>query len=101
MPESTDSGTEVKRLKKKDRITVEKDGERMDLFNWGNLQIHKQVRLGQSERTAVFVNAGDATYPPDAVTVWLADELAREFNVDVTQHDIEVVDPTDDGVTVL
>jgi hypothetical protein len=95
------SGDALTRLKRKDTLHVERDGKEIRVFNWGNLQIHRQVRVGESRRNSVFVNAGDGTRKPDAVTVWFADELAREHNVDVTQHDIEVIDPTSDEVTVL
>ncbi|OLZ39110.1 hypothetical protein A6E15_19290 [Natrinema saccharevitans] len=86
-----------------ERLTVERDGEELEVFNWVNITQHSTVRghnpLVQTD--AVEIGAGDASFSPDAVTAWVADELRDEFQVDPEDHGIEVVDVESDEVNVL
>jgi len=52
----------------------------------------------------VMKNSHDTFYEvrgPKAVTQELADRVWDEFGVDVGDHDVEVIDSSDDDVTVL
>lgn len=82
-------------------VRIDGGEDRLRVYNWGNVQLHEQLRPGSVERTQIFVNAGDATFPPDAITQRFAEQLADEYGVDMTNHDIKVVDIDSDGVSVL
>ncbi len=91
-------------LKQRDRIEVERDGEEIEVFNWVNIELPAQVRASNPvvEKFKADIGAGDSPLTPDAVTVWVAEELEYEFGIDVEEdHAIEVVDPESDDVTVL
>jgi len=75
--------------------------DRLRVYDWGNVQIHEQLREDSVERTQIFINAGDATFPPDAITQRFAEQLADEYGVDMSNHDIKVVDIDSDEVSVL
>ena len=86
----------------RDRITVERDGERLDVFNWANVTEHKTIWGGaQVETRRGDVGAGDSSAQPDAVTQWLADDLWSECLIDVEERGIEVVDVESEEVDVL
>jgi hypothetical protein len=85
----------------RDVYHVRRDGDELKVYNWGNVQIHEQLRPGEVERTNVFVNAGDATFPPDHITQRFADQLADEHGIDATEHGIDVVDLDSDEVSIL
>lgn len=90
-------------LKHRERITVQADDEEIDVFNWVNVTQPATVR-GHNPAVETYqadIGAGDASFTPEAVTPWVAEELSREFYIDVEEHGIDVIDPTDDGVTVL
>lgn len=82
-------------------VRIDGGEDSLRVYNWGNVQIHEQLRPGEVERTQIFINAGDATFPPDAITKQFAEQLADEHGVDMSNHDIDVVDIDSDRVTVL
>jgi hypothetical protein len=90
-------------LQRQDRITVLADGEEVTVFNWVNVQRGATVRgtnpIVQYHEPSIA--AGDSHHSPEAVTHWIAAELRNEFNIDVSDHGISVIDPTDEEVTVL
>jgi len=90
-------------LRQRDRITVEKAGKEIEVFNWVNIKQPAVVRGGNPcvEKSEAEVGAGDSAATPDAVTSWVAEELRREFYIDVEDHGIDVIDPEDEGVSVL
>ncbi len=89
-------------LKHRDRITVHRDGEEIDVFNWVNLKQPAVVRgAGTIEKFDADIGAGDSPATPDYVTEWVAEELWHEFSIDVEDYGIEVVDVESDEVDVL
>ncbi len=87
----------------KDRMTVERDGEQLEVFNWVNINQPATVR-GHNPVVETYdadIGAGDAAFTPEAVTAWVAEELRDEFRIDPEDHGIEVVDVESDEVTVL
>jgi len=90
-------------LQHRDRITVHRDGEEVEVFNWVNIKQPAVVRGGNPvvEKFDAEIGAGDMSRTPDAVTEWVAEELWREFSIDVTDHGIEVIDVESDDVDVL
>ncbi|WP_225334265.1 hypothetical protein [Halomicrobium urmianum] len=90
-------------LRRKERLTVVQDGEETEVFNWVNVNQPAIVR-GHNPVVDTYdaqIGAGDSSMHPDAVTHWVAEELRDEFNIDPEDHDIEVIDPTDEEVGVL
>lgn len=95
--------SESQDLIRKERMTVEKDGEEVEVFNWANVQQRHVVR-GHNPIRETFgadIGAGDSSRKPEAVTHWLATELFHELNIEVEDQGIEVIDPTSDEVNVL
>lgn len=93
----------VASLRRRERLTVVRDGDEVEVFNWVNIKQPAIVR-GNNPVVETFeaeIGAGDSPATPDAVTHWVAEELWHEFSVKVEDHGIEVVDPTDEDVTVL
>jgi hypothetical protein len=90
-------------LQHRDRITVERAGEELDVFNWVNIMQPAVVRGGNPvvEKFDAEIGAGDMQRSPEAITTWVAEELRREFHIDPEDHGIEVVDVESDGVIVL
>lgn len=91
-------------LKRQDRLHVrmEVDGTELTVYNWVTVgQVATARGTGTIEYTRSEVHAGDSTTKPDAVTHWVAHELVDEFGIDPAGQGIAVIDPTDDGVTVL
>lgn len=92
-------------LKHYDTIPVElADGTEVDVYNWVNLREVKEsvVRPNMSETwPQVEIGAGDSRRTPEAVTEWLADRLWGEFDIDVEEHGIDIVDIESDEVTRL
>jgi len=86
-----------------ERLTVRIDGEELEVYNWVNLKQPAVVRGHNPavEKFAAEIGAGDSPMKPDAITEWVAEELWHEFNIVVENHDIEIIDPTDEAVTVL
>lgn len=90
-----------KKLKRMDRILVDVDGEEIEVYNWATVQRSHRVRPGESEHFEPKISAGDAVgMEPDAITHWLAEWIYDEFQVDVEDQGIDVIDPTDDEVNV-
>lgn len=90
-------------LRNRDRITVVKDGEEIEVFNWVNLKQPAVVRGGNPtvEKFDAEIGAGDSSAAPDAITTWVAEELDWEFGIDPEDQGIDVIDPTDEEVTVV
>jgi len=90
-------------LKHNDRITVELDGEEIEVFNWVNVRQSAAVRGGNPtvEKFEPNIYAADSFQTPEAVTHWVAEELWHEFSIEVEDHGIEVIDPSDEEVAVL
>lgn len=90
-------------LRQHDRITVLKNGEEIDVFNWVNISRSALVRGSNPtvETFAPAIGAGDSPRPPEAVTTWVAEELRHEFDIDPETHDIDVIDPDSDDITIL
>jgi hypothetical protein len=77
--------------------------EEIEVYNWVNVEQRSAVR-GHNPVVEYFdadIGAGDSPETPDAVTHWVAEELDFEHNIDLSDHGIEVIDPTDDEVSVL
>jgi hypothetical protein len=91
------------RLQHRDRITVQRDGEEIEVFNWVNVQVPAVVRGGNPvvEKFDPDIGAGDSPIKPDAVTHWVAEELDVEFGIHPEDHGIEVVDVESDEVSVV
>ncbi len=91
-------------LQQRDRLKViDEDGNEREVFGWATVKIAARVR-GSNPVVEPFepdIYAGDSRVKPEAVTHWLAEEIEAEFRVDVEDHGIDVIDPTDDEVTVL
>ena len=87
----------------RERIQVERDGEEITVWNWVNVQQRAAVRGHNPtvEKFGADLGAGDSPETPDAVTPDVAEELDWEFDIDVDDYDIEVIDPGDDDVHVL
>lgn len=47
------------------------------------------------------IGAGDSSRTPEYVTQWIAQDIYHEYNVYVEDYGIEIIDVTEDGVTVL
>jgi hypothetical protein len=90
-------------LRQRERITVRRDGEEVDVFNWVTVQQASRVRGHNPvvETVDTQIGAGDSMMEPDAVTPWVAEELQDEFYIDVEERGIEVIDPEADDVEVL
>lgn len=83
-------------LQHRDTILVEHEGEEKEVYNWVNIE-RKQKASVRANSVDHFdedpdIGAGDSQSPPEYVTTWLAAMLGHEFGIDVTLHDIEVVD---------
>jgi len=90
-------------LQHRDRITVHRDGEEVEVFNWVNIKQPAVVRGGNPvvEKFDAEIGAGDSSRTPEAVTEWVAEELWHEFGIEVADHGIEVIDVESDDVDVL
>ncbi|MWG36512.1 hypothetical protein [Halomarina oriensis] len=93
----------AQRLNRREEIDVRVDGKELLVYNWVNVIQPTEVR-GHNPVVATAgadIYAGDSTMKPDAVTHWVAKELDDELRIDPADHGIEVIDVTDDEVTVL
>jgi hypothetical protein len=90
-------------LRLNDSLTVRQGGEEIEVYNWVNIKRRSIVRGNNPvvEHGEATIHAGDSRIEVDAVTHWLGEELKFEFGIDVTEHGIEVIDPTSDEVDVL
>jgi len=91
-------------LRQRDRLTVvDTDGEERDVFGWATVERVTHVRGSNPVVDTLELNvfAGDSRMKPEAVTHWLAEEIEAEYGTDVGDLGIDVIDPTDEGVSVL
>lgn len=89
-----------------DRVTVvDEDGIEVEVFNWVTVQTMARVRgnnpVVQRFDDEAKIGAGDSPVKPDAVTQRVDEELQEEFNIDVRDHDIRVIDPTAEEVDLV
>jgi len=87
-------------LQQRDRITIERDGEEIEVFNRVNIRQPAVVHGGNPpvEKFDAEIGAGDSPKTPEAVTEWVANELWHEFGIGVADHGIKVIDPDPDEV---
>jgi len=94
-------------LRHQERITVEKDGEEIDVCNFLNVTMAHQVRGGNPTQETFYgssrIEIGGGGPQPDYVTEWVAEELWHGHGIylPTEEFDIEVVDIESDDVTVL
>ena len=100
------TGDTERNLQRKERLTVARNDEEIEVFNWVNI-LQPAVVRGHNpvvEKFDAEVGAGDSSMTPDAVTHWVAEELWHEFYIDekdLEQRDIDVIDVTSEEVDVL
>lgn len=92
--------------RQQDVITVHRDGEDVEVYNWVSLERTQRAVLRGDLTSENYdedptVMDGEGVLVPEAVTQWVADDLAREYNVDVTECGIDVIDVESDEVDVL
>lgn len=88
----------------RDRLTVERDGDRIELYNHVSVAMHHYVNsVNGYETFEPEVSKGDmgGGPQPEAVTERVAAVLSHEFGIDTEDHGIEVVDVESDEVDVL
>lgn len=90
----------------RERLTVVKDGEEIEVFNWVNVKQPAVVRGNNPvvEKFDAQIGAGDSPKTPDAVTHWVAEELWHEFSIsenDLREKGIDVVDVESEEVDVV
>ena len=88
-------------LKLCDSLTVRRDDEELEVFNWCSLTQYHTVRLTTQETWTPDIERGDGGPTPEYVTEWLADCLWNQYGVEVENHDIETIDIESDEVSVL
>ena len=87
-----------------ERLTVEVDGERIEVFNHVSVaQFHYVNSINGYETFEPNIKRGDMMggRKPQAVTERVATVLYDEFMIEVEDHGIRVIDPSDPEVTVL
>ena len=89
-----------------ERLTVVKDGEEIEVFNWVNIKQPAVVRGHNPvvEKFDAEIGAGDSPMTPDAVTHWVAEELWHEFGIsdnDLREKGIDVIDVESEEVDVV
>jgi hypothetical protein len=87
--------------KHRDRLTVMRDGEELEVFNWCSLMQHHIIHPATQETRPPDIERGDGGTTPKYVTEWLADRLWHEYDVHVQDYGIETIDIESDEVTVL
>ncbi|QLG47868.1 hypothetical protein [Natrinema halophilum] len=88
----------------RDRITVEKDGEEVEVFNHASVSTHHYANsINGYDTFEPTVSKGDlgSGPKPEAVTPRLANVLRDEFHADVEDMGIDVIDPESEEVDVL
>jgi hypothetical protein len=97
------AGFTVQELRQSDTLTVDVDGEELEVYGWLNIERRTTYRgsnpvvaPGEPE-----IGAGDSRMKPEAVTHWVAEEVEADSGIDVEDHGIRVIDPTDEEVDVL
>lgn len=99
----SESGSTID-LTGRDTLTVERDGEQIEVYNHVSVSRHHYVNSvnGYEEFKASLTKGDMAEGPePEAVTDRLARLLWGEFGITVEDRGIDVIDPADDEVTVL
>lgn len=77
-------------------------GEEITIYNWVNVVSPVVIYGGKSiEHFELDIGKGDSTVTPNYVTEWVAQDIYHEYTVEVEDHGIEVIDPTDEEVVVL
>jgi GNAT superfamily N-acetyltransferase len=95
-------GIDYDQLRRQDRITVERDSSRIEVYNYLNVQTYHSIRPLGTESYQADIGKGDMDVEPDYVTKWVAKKLYAEHAIDLRLRDgIEVVDVTNDDVEVL
>lgn len=93
---------------RRERFTVEYDGEEVEVTNSARVTVQKEHHVVAAREHETFeapnspkivVDGFGGT--PDYVTEQLAQYLWGQFDIDLDEHDIEVVDIDSDEVTVL
>lgn len=85
-----------------DRITVERDGEEIEVFNHVSvINRHYINSVNGHESFAPIITSGDSDERVDVVTERVADYLWHEWGIEAEKQGIEVIDPEDEEVTVL
>ena len=88
----------------RDRLTVEHDGEEIEVFNHVSVaQYHYVNSVNGYETFEPDISKGDmgGGPSPEYVTERVAELLYHEFGIEVEQHGIEAIDLDADEVTVL
>jgi hypothetical protein len=93
-------------LRHRERITVERDGEELEVWNFVNVTMAHQIRGTGTLETfygSSAIERGGGHGEPDYVTTWIAEELQHEHGIDLPDDnfDIEVIDVESDDVTVI
>lgn len=94
-------------LRHRENIKVEKDGEKIRVWNFLNVDPAYQVRGGNPSLETFpdehRIEGGGGAGPVDYVTSWVAKSLRDEVGIDLSRDrwSIEVVDVESDDVTVL
>lgn len=106
MTETNSSGIDRSSLRRKDVITVERDDETLDVYNWISVERKQRAMLRGNMSNEEFhddpkIMDGEGFHEPDAVTHWVAEDLARDFNVNVADCGVEVINVESPEVTVL
>lgn len=87
--------------RRRDRLTVMRDGEEIEVFNCCSLIQDHTVRPTTQETWPPAIERCEAALIPEYVTEWLAHTLWHEYGVEVENYDIEAIDIESDEVTVL
>lgn len=84
---------------------IDENGDEVDIYNWVTVKTVSRVRghnpVFEQFEDDVRIGAGDSWMHPEAVTPEVAEELQDARGIDVRDHDIRVVDPTDEEVDIL
>jgi len=85
-----------------DMVTVVVDGEEIDVYNEVTVTRSHSVTPNQTESYTVRIEAGNGGIgKPAAVSQQLAETLATDYNIDLTDHGIDVIDPTAEEVDLV
>ena len=94
-------------LRRREKFTVVRDGEEIEVFNEVNVKQVKKKRVNipaaviESFDEDPEIGAGGTSRTPDAVTHWVADDPDYALGIDPEEYGIEVIDPADDDVEVV
>lgn len=91
-------------LQQRDRIDViDEKGEQRVVYGWATVQHGAFVRGSNPavEQINLNIYAGDSGMKPEAVTHWLAEEIEAQYQTDVRELGIDVINPRNSEVEVL